>query len=259
MTAAVSARVYEELIPPHPGPEWTRFVCISDTHSITKFNMPPGDVLLHAGDLSSWGEPKHLNKTLEWLKTLDYPTKIIIAGNHDLCLDESWRGGAEGLSSEMIDTGKAMVRSEAMRDAGIHYLEYESLRFTTAAGREWSVYGSPAAPHYARGAFQYTDPKEAEEIYWRIPDDCEIVLTHTPPQGVLDLTRRGKHAGCSILAARMAQLNACRLHVFGHIHEGHGSLEEVGGESPSGIRQARVSVNAALPHISRVILVDLKN
>jgi hypothetical protein len=45
----------KETVPPHPGPEWTRFVLISDTHSRTQYPVPEGDVLIHAGDLSSWG------------------------------------------------------------------------------------------------------------------------------------------------------------------------------------------------------------
>jgi hypothetical protein len=79
--------------PPHPSPalsdsqtfinpkdRWTRFVCISDTHSHTRLyaqlNLPPGDVLVHAGDLSSWGEPEQVLETLNWLKQLDYPVKM---------------------------------------------------------------------------------------------------------------------------------------------------------------------------------------
>lgn len=61
--------------PPHPGSSWTRFVCVSDTHSRT-FTVPPGDVLLHAGDLSSWGYPHQLERTLAWLKTLGHPAKV---------------------------------------------------------------------------------------------------------------------------------------------------------------------------------------
>lgn len=105
--ATSSARVYldydQESIPPHPGSNWTRFVCISDTHSRV-FSIPAGDVLLHAGDLSSWGHPHQLNTTLLWLKSQTHPTKMflstelnlrrlptmltlaprIIAGNHDV-------------------------------------------------------------------------------------------------------------------------------------------------------------------------------
>lgn len=62
-------------LPPHPGSGWTRFVCISDTHS-RQYRVPSGDVLLHGGDLSSWGHPSELATTIEWLKSLDHPVKM---------------------------------------------------------------------------------------------------------------------------------------------------------------------------------------
>lgn len=72
---AKSAQVYLSELPPHPGRNWTRFVCISDTHS-SLFPVPEGDVLLHAGDLSSWGYPKQLEDTITWLKSLSHPVKM---------------------------------------------------------------------------------------------------------------------------------------------------------------------------------------
>ena len=56
-------RIYrsgKDSIPQHPGPHWTRFVLISDTHSRTGLQVPDGDILIHAGDLSSYGTPSQL-------------------------------------------------------------------------------------------------------------------------------------------------------------------------------------------------------
>lgn len=53
--------------PSRPGDEWVRFVLISDTHSQTT-PIPDGDVLLHAGDLTTLGQPDDLNAQVEWLK-----------------------------------------------------------------------------------------------------------------------------------------------------------------------------------------------
>jgi hypothetical protein len=78
MLETSSARIYHDYndgAPAHPGCGWTRFVCLSDTHS-RQFEVPPGDVLLHAGDLSSYGHYEQLNVTLDWLKTLEHPTKM---------------------------------------------------------------------------------------------------------------------------------------------------------------------------------------
>lgn len=112
---------------------------------------------------------------------------------------------------------------------------------------------NPYAPHHL-----IKSKKPCTDIYARIPPECEILLTHTPPYEVLDKTRRGKNAGCDVLAARLTQLYACRLHVFGHIHEAHGAVIEDGLESDDGPLK-RVSVNAALAHDGRAIVVDLKN
>lgn len=65
----------EREVPPHPGLGWTRFVCISDTHSDI-FRVPFGDVLLHAGDLSSYGSIPQLSRTIDWLVSLQHPIKM---------------------------------------------------------------------------------------------------------------------------------------------------------------------------------------
>lgn len=128
-----------------------------------------------------------------------------------------------------------------------------------------------AAPFYVQGAFQYDSVTEAEgmlvhmlpscltftppAIYGSIPDDTEILITHTPPYGTLDKTRRGKYAGCQTLSSRLNHLKNCRLHVFGHIHEAAGArVDKVGStELP------RVSVNAAMERNESAIVVDLRN
>lgn len=86
-----------------------------------------------------------------------------------------------------------------------------------------------------------------------IPEDTQILITHTPPQGILDRTRKGKLAGCEVLGRRMSLLKTCRLHVFGHIHEAFGALEDTSSQT------TRVSVNAAYPARKSPVVVDLKN
>ncbi|KAI0048207.1 Metallo-dependent phosphatase [Auriscalpium vulgare] len=267
---------YGKAVPPHPGQGWTRFVCISDTHSRCDFPIPPGDVLLHGGDLSSWGSLSQLQTTMRWLEELPHPSKIIIAGNHDLCLDRNWLEKSSAyseLGKEDIHKARAMMIGRGARDAGIHYLEHESTELVTATGKRWKVYGSPAAPRYAPGSFQYKRPEEAKgrrihwqridspvltrassAIYQRIPHDTDILLTHTPPHRILDLASKGVHAGCPYLSDALAGLPDCRLHVFGHIHEGHGALIDEG--APGG---CRVHVNAALPWKGQAVIVDLRD
>jgi predicted phosphodiesterase len=61
----------------------TRFVCISDTHNATpggSFQLPKGDVLIHAGDMTNQGSFKELQKTIKWIEESDFEAKILIAG-----------------------------------------------------------------------------------------------------------------------------------------------------------------------------------
>ena len=62
----------------------TRFVCVSDTHNSTPggaFKLPKGgDVLIHAGDLTSQGTYSELEKAIKWIEEADFEAKIVIAG-----------------------------------------------------------------------------------------------------------------------------------------------------------------------------------
>jgi len=84
----------------------------------------------------------------------------MVAGNHDLCLDEMWAHPTYGISPEEVHHARSYVRSQAA--TGLHYLEHEAFRIMSPSGREWKVHGSPAAPLYAQGAFQYETTDEAQ-------------------------------------------------------------------------------------------------
>lgn len=54
----------------------------------------------------------------------------------------------------------------------------------------------------------------------KIPDDTDILVTHTPPVGHGDLCCTGVRAGCVELLTTVQQRVKPKYHVFGHIHEG---------------------------------------
>lgn len=53
-----------------------------------------------------------------------------------------------------------------------------------------------------------------------IPDDTDILVTHTPPVGHGDLCCTGVRAGCVELLSTVQKRVRPKYHVFGHIHEG---------------------------------------
>jgi predicted phosphodiesterase len=72
------------------GKKSLRIVCISDTHGKhRKVEVPPGDVLVHAGDITSKGQESQIRDFCEWLGSLPHEHKIVICGNHDLCFEDT--------------------------------------------------------------------------------------------------------------------------------------------------------------------------
>mmetsp|Transcript_26048 Transcript_26048/g.60826 ORF Transcript_26048/g.60826 Transcript_26048/m.60826 type:complete len:93 (+) Transcript_26048:746-1024(+) len=70
-------------------------------------------------------------------------------------------------------------------------------------------------------AFGRTRGVELKAEWERLPCGLGVLMTHTPPFGILDESR-GKRLGCEeLLRATKAVKPA--VHVFGHIHAGYGT------------------------------------
>ncbi|XP_070528242.1 UPF0046 protein C25E10.12 isoform X5 [Cardiocondyla obscurior] len=70
-----------------------RVVCMSDTHSLTpfiKFDVPAGDVFIHAGDFTKCGSLQEVIEFNNWIGNLPHKHKIVIAGNHELSFDPTF-------------------------------------------------------------------------------------------------------------------------------------------------------------------------
>jgi len=67
-------------------------------------------------------------------------------------------------------------------------------------------------------------PEEMPSRWEGIPQDTNVLITHTPPLDILDRNRGGKSCGCPHLRARVDKLKP-RLHCFGHVHASAGTLE----------------------------------
>ncbi|RIB13944.1 Metallo-dependent phosphatase-like protein [Gigaspora rosea] len=212
-------------IPDKPAPDWTRFVCVSDTHnkvSLKTYNVPEGDVLIHSGDLTEVGKLDQIKTAVDWIKSLPHKYKIVIAGNHDTTLDkpfyeESWNRFHH--DKEDADEAINMVRNAGH---GIVYLEDESF---TIPENGYQIYGSPYTPRFYDWAFNGDRGSFFNEKWSKIPPTTHILMTHGPPSGILDLVASGENAGCVDLLQRIQEIKPL-IHVFGHIHEGYGVLEK---------------------------------
>jgi len=186
-----------------------RLVLISDTHNfhdrITP--LPDGDLLIHAGDLTERGTFPELAECFDWFGQQPHRYKVLIAGNHDFGLERQPEA-----CERLIPPGVSYLRDSGVEAGGLR------------------IWGAPWQPTTAEWAFHLRRGPEIARRWALIPLDTQVLVTHGPPQGVLDLVRgpAREHAGCEALLARLAELPALRLHVFGHIHESHGRVETNG-------------------------------
>ncbi len=185
-----------------------KVVCISDTHGDHDVvQLPQGDVLVHAGDITAHGHEADLQAFLSWFSAQPFEHKIFIAGNHDTFLEQAPQRSAE-----------------LSQDAGVHYLNDSGVVISGV-----HFWGSPITPRFFDWSFM-RDPGDDIEKHWRmIPDSTDILITHGPIWGVLDLVERSadlsENTGCKSLAKVVERVRP-QFHVFGHIHECYGQIQK---------------------------------
>lgn len=207
-----------------------RLVCISDMHSQKQvFPIPDGDVLIIAGDICGFGSSDELKKFDDFLSGLPHPHKLLIAGNHDWPFARAEPGQA----------GTLIKNALYLEDSGI---EIDGIKF----------WGSPWQPAFCNWAFNLPRGPELAEVWAKIPDAIDVLITHGPPYGVLDKVSSGERVGCKDLPEALERIKP-KVHVFGHIHEGYGVLEQNG----------TTYVNASLNNehyrmVNKPIVIDLQ-
>lgn len=176
--------------------------CISDLHGFFPNDLPGGDLLIVAGDLTASDSEKEIDIFGQWLCRQNYKLKIYIAGNHDNFCQ------------------KRMGPADLM---GINYLcdsgtEFQGLKIW---GSPWTLRFEGMNPDCM--AFTVDTEEELAEKWAFIPDDTEILVTHSPSWGSNDTTECGKRVGSKSLCYWIANhANTLKLHVCGHIHEAYG-------------------------------------
>jgi hypothetical protein len=170
-----------------------RICVISDTHRLeNEIDIPPCDLLIHAGDWSLFGKSEQaMDRFLAWFAEQPARYRVLTCGNHEYPVE--------------ADPDKWRLR---VRDAAL--LLNDSI--TIEGIKLWS---SPVTP-LREGAFGISDEAERETLWRTIPNDTDILVTHGPPQGILDGGQ-----GCPALRRAVIRVKP-KLHCFGHIHSAYG-------------------------------------
>jgi predicted phosphodiesterase len=184
-----------------------RIVCLSDTHGLhDAVQVPPCDLLLHAGDISRRGRHDEVAAFLAWFAEQPARHRVFCAGNHDFLFQKRPEEARALVARHPV----IYLQDEAIHVEGLH------------------IWGSPWQPWFHNWAFNVRTTAELADIWAQMPERVDILLTHTPAMGVLDRTVHGEDVGCPALRDRLLA-HPVPVHVFGHIHEACGAIRWAGG------------------------------
>lgn len=175
---------------------------ISDTHGCHgQLNIPIDiDMVIFAGDMSNYREKyknyEECDNFLSWLEILDIKHKLVCAGNHDIAI-----------SHKMINWDKY---------PSIIYVEHDSIDIEGI-----NIFMSPYTPSFGQGWVFNKDRTKLDAYWQQIPENTDIVVTHGPPKGILDISenRNGEieYCGDKALLNHIDRVEP-QYHIFGHIH-----------------------------------------
>ena len=173
---------------------------ISDTHGYhTLLEAPDVDMVIHCGDEANHPNPamnQHESYSFfDWYRNLPIKHKIFVPGNH----------------STAIEAGMVLPSDYPEIKFLIHELcEIEGIR----------IFGSPYTPKFCDWAYMHK--RNRMQAVWENLPECDILVTHGPPKGILDLTRDKDNGslvqvGCKSLYNKVMELKP-KIHAFGHVH-----------------------------------------
>lgn len=191
-----------------------KIVATSDLHGEFP-EIPECDLLLIGGDVCPVKGDHNHHVQRNWLRDIfgpwmeSLPAKDIvwIAGNHDFAAEQP-----------------GFIRNVANELPGIYLQDT-----ITQVNGLW-IYGTPYVPNLPGWAFH------GDNDYFRRSADqlpeCDIVLAHGPPLGILDevpgrMFGGDIHVGAPHMSEAYERIGPKHV-VFGHIHEGYGRLEKDG-------------------------------
>ncbi len=177
------------------------------------------DVLVGAGDFGNMR--RGLAVTLDILQTADKPA-IFVPGNAE---------SAEELTAACQQWSAAHV----LHGTGI---TLDGVRFFGLGG------GVPVTPF---GAWSYDLTEEEAAAMLANCTACDVLVCHSPPRNVVDLSSGGRHLGSTAIRAAIERVRP-QLMVCGHIHDSAGQQAMLGTTTVINAGHAEIIYEVALPN-----------
>jgi Icc-related predicted phosphoesterase len=157
------------------------------------------DLAIGAGDFSTFS--RDCGETISLLKGIQIPA-VLVPGN-----SESYE--------ELADACRQWPSAKVLHGSGIRL---NDIPFFGIGG------GIPVTPFGPR-SYDFTELEALELL--RDYAGGGILISHSPPEGTLDISSSGKHLGSSAIRKIILQ-GSPKLVVCGHIHESAGRMAKLG-------------------------------
>ena len=158
------------------------------------------DLILLAGDITV----HHLYN--DFLYMLEKTAKhgkcpiVLTLGNHDFVEPKKYFPNSESIiNGDKAFTTKSVV---CLIEQCVEY-------------KNFKIWGSPYTNRFGRWNYM----RDVQDMKFDIPQDCDILVTHSPPFGYGDLTDRSERVGSEALILAIKNTPNLKLCVFGHVHE----------------------------------------
>ncbi|TWT80339.1 Calcineurin-like phosphoesterase superfamily domain protein [Planctomycetes bacterium CA13] len=179
---------------------------ISDTHNLHReLTVPDVDAVIHCGDESThgnaWLNEPEARDFFNWFSGLEIETKVFVPGNHSTAVEQG------------------LISPEEYPD--VRFLIHDMIQRNSL-----KIFGSPYTPRFHDWA--YMKKRTRLDVVWQsVPKDVDILVTHGPPKGVLDLTHDVEskalvQVGCAALRRHVDERINPKIHAFGHLHDEKG-------------------------------------
>jgi Icc-related predicted phosphoesterase len=128
----------------------------------------------------------------EWLGEQPAKYRVITCGNHEFSVEADPKTWRKRISNATL------LLNESVKIEGV------------------KLWATPVTSVNV-GAFAMSNEADRERLYSTIPSGTDILISHGPPQGILD-----GGAGCAALRRAVIRVKP-RLHCFGHVHTAYGT------------------------------------
>ena len=212
-------------------------VLISDIHNYQHLlSLPSADLLLVAGDMTNMGRRKELKKFSKFLSSVKklFDMIIVVAGNHEVSMDVQFYNSIGKKYFHDSTFNPQVARAYFLENPDVVYLEDSGVEY-----KGIKIWGTPWVNPCGNWAFCMYKEGDDKKHFGKIPEETDILISHSPPYGILDMVPmysyqvepttgemlkkcKNKHTGNRELLKRVQKIKP-KLHVFGHIHECSGA------------------------------------